>query len=70
LPPTATEKEIATEDSCALRDPLLANLGGERRPKPIPPETYGLLADADPALGQEILYIPQRQRVLHVHHLD
>ena len=38
-----------------VRDPLLANLGGEHRPKPIPPETDGLVADVDPALGQEIL---------------
>jgi hypothetical protein len=43
-----------------------ANIG----PKPIPPETDGLVADVDPALGQEILDIAQRQRVSHVHHDD
>ena len=26
------------------------------------------MADVDAALGQQVLQIPQRQRVLHVHH--
>jgi hypothetical protein len=29
-----------------------------------------LMADVDPALGQEILDVAQRQWVLHVHHCD
>jgi hypothetical protein len=28
------------------------------------------MADVDPALGQQILDVAQRQRVLHVHHHD
>ena len=28
------------------------------------------MADVDPALGQEILDVPQRQWVPHVHHYD
>src|ERR1700687_351648 len=28
------------------------------------------MSDVDPALGQEILDVAQRQRVLHVHHHD
>ena len=28
------------------------------------------MADVDPALGQEILDVAQRQRVFHVHHHD
>ena len=36
---------------------LLADLGGEHRAKPVPPKPDGLIADVDPALGQEILDI-------------
>ena len=36
------------------RDPLLSDLGGEHRTKPVPPEPDGLVADVDPALGQQI----------------
>ena len=53
-----------------MRDAPLADLGGKYRAKPVPPEPDGLVADVDPALGQEILDIAQRQRVLHVHHHD
>jgi len=35
------------------RYPLLSDLGGERRTKPVPPEPDRLIADADPALRQE-----------------
>ena len=38
-----------------VRDPLLADLGGEHRAKPVPPKPDRLMADVDPALGQEIL---------------
>ena len=51
-----------------VRDPPLADLGGEHRAKPVPPEPHGLMADVDPALRQEILDIAQRQRVSHIHH--
>ena len=53
---------------CATRS--LTNLGGEHRAKPVPPEPDGLVADVDPALGQQILDVAQRQRVSHVHHHD
>src|SRR5579863_5727549 len=53
-----------------VRDPLLADLGGEHRPKPVPPKPDGLVTDVDPALRQEILDVAQRQRVSHVHHHD
>src|SRR4029077_8165058 len=45
----------------------LTNLGGEHRAKPVPPEPDGLVADVDPALGQEIFDVSKRQRVSHVH---
>src|SRR5277367_6842345 len=53
-----------------LQDPILADLGGKHWPKPAPPETDGFVANVDPALGQEILDIAQRQRVSHVRHND
>src|SRR5580692_2661395 len=53
-----------------VRDASLANLGDEHRAKPVPPEPDGLVADVDPALGQQILDVAQRQRVSHVHHHD
>jgi hypothetical protein len=52
------------------RYPLLSDLGGEHRAKPVPPKSDRLLTDVDPALGQEILNVAQRQRVPHVHHHD
>jgi hypothetical protein len=53
-----------------VRDASLTNLGGEHRAKPVPPEPDGLVADVDPALGQQILDVSKRQRVSHVHHHD
>src|SRR5271157_365468 len=53
-----------------VRYPLLSDLGGKDRAKPVPPKPNRLMADVDPALGQEILDVAQRQRVLHVHHHD
>src|SRR5208337_4637856 len=53
-----------------VRYPPLSDLGGEHRAKPVPPKPDGLMADVDPPLGQEILDVPQRQRVPDVHHHD
>src|SRR5271155_5214017 len=53
-----------------LHDPPLSDLGGEYRPKPVPPKPDGLVADVDPTLGQKILDVAQRQRVSDVHHHD
>jgi hypothetical protein len=39
----------------AMRDPLLPDLGGEHRAKLVPPKLDRIMADIDPALGQEIL---------------
>jgi len=38
-----------------VRDPPPSDLGGEHRAKPVPPKPNRLMADVDPALGQEIL---------------
>src|SRR5271166_4554358 len=53
-----------------VRYPLLSDLGGEHRAKPVPPKPDGLMADVDPPLNQEILDVAQRQRIFHVHHHD
>ena len=36
----------------------LPDLGGEHRPKAVPPQTHHLVADIDAALEQEILDLP------------
>src|SRR5580692_7266286 len=46
---------------------MLAKTGSIR---PVPPEPDRLMADVDPALGQQILDVAQRQWVSHVHHHD
>jgi hypothetical protein len=48
--------------------PLPPDLAGELRPEPVPPHPHGLVADVDAALEQQVLYVPQRQRVTDVHH--
>jgi hypothetical protein len=53
-----------------VRDPPLPDLGSEHRAKPVPPKSDSLVADVDPALGQQILDVAQRQRVPSVHHDD
>jgi hypothetical protein len=47
-----------------VRDSLLSDLGSEQRAKPVPPKPDRLMANVDPALGQKILDVAQRQRVL------
>src|SRR5271168_3177135 len=51
-----------------VRGASLADLGSEHWAKPVPPQPDGLVADVDPALGQQILDVAQRQWVPHVHH--
>ena len=34
----------------------------EHRPEALPPEPHRLMADLDPALAEQVLHIPQRQR--------
>ena len=36
-----------------VRYPLLSDLGGKHRATPVPPRPDSLMADVDPALGQE-----------------
>ena len=38
-----------------VRDASLADLGGEHRAKPVPPKLDSLMADVDPAFGQQVL---------------
>lgn len=39
-----------------------ANIGPNR----FPPKPDGLVADVDASLGQQVLHVPQRQRVFHI----
>ena len=57
-------------EAAHVRYSPLSDLSGEHRAKPVPPKSDSLMADVDPALGQQILDIAQRQRVSHVHHHD
>ena len=41
--------------------PLAPHLAREQRTGPVPPQPHRLMADVDPALEQQILYVPQRQ---------
>src|SRR5271166_5390155 len=53
-----------------VRYSFLSDLSSKHRAKPVPPKPDRLMANVDPALGQEILDVAQRQRVFHVHHHD
>src|SRR5271170_6469551 len=58
------------DEAAHVRGTSLADLGGEHWTKPVPPEPDGLVADVDPAFGQQILDVAQRQRISHIHHHD
>ena len=58
------------DEPAHVRNPPLPDLRREHRAKPVPLEPDGLMADINPAFGQEILDVPQRQRASHIHHHD
>ena len=47
---------------------LTLHISGEQRPEPLPPVPHGLVADVDPALGQQIVDVTQAQRKADVRH--
>jgi hypothetical protein len=49
-------------------DPLAPDVAGEHGTEPVPPHPHRLVAQVDPALKQEVLDVPQRQREPHIHH--
>jgi hypothetical protein len=49
-------------------DPTPADLGGEHRAEPVPPEPNGFMADLDAALMQHILHVSKRKRVTDLKH--
>jgi hypothetical protein len=49
-------------------DTAAADFGGENRSKPVPPEPNRFVRDVDTALVQEVLDVPERQRIPDVHH--
>jgi hypothetical protein len=48
--------------------PLPPRVARERRTEPVPLHPNRLVAEADPALEQQVLDVPQRQWGLHLHH--
>jgi len=52
----------------SMIDPALSDFRGEHRTEPVPPKPHRFVADIDPALEQQIFYLPQRQRIADVHH--
>src|SRR5208282_6118430 len=44
-------------EAAHVRHPLLHDLCGEHRAKPVPPKSDRLMADVDSALGQQILNV-------------
>jgi hypothetical protein len=44
-------------------NPLAADLSGEHRAEPVPPEPDGLMANVDPALEQEVFDVLEREWV-------
>ena len=48
--------------------PLASNICGEHRTETVPPVPHGLVAEVNPALEEQVLNVPQRQRKPNVHH--
>ena len=48
--------------------PAPSDLSRKDRPEPGPPEPDRFMGDIDPPLVQQVLHIPQRQRISDVHH--
>ena len=48
--------------------PPLPDLGGKQRAKAVPPVPYGLMADVDATLEQEIFDLSQRQGITDIQH--
>jgi len=44
------------------------DLRGKHGTEPVPPETYCFMADIDATLKQQIFDLPQRKRIVDVHH--
>jgi hypothetical protein len=51
-----------------MMNPSLPDLRGKQRSKAVPPKPHRLVANIDATLEQEILNLPQRQRIADVHH--
>ena len=49
-------------------DPVSTDFSREDRPEPVPPEPHCLVGNVDPALVQQILDVPERERIADRHH--
>ena len=43
-------------------------VASKQRAEPVPPHPHGLVAQVDPALEQQVLDVPEAERVLNIHH--
>lgn len=59
---------IAVLTGAPAVDARPANLGGEHRAKPVPPVSYGLVADLETTLVQKVLDVSERQREADLEH--
>ncbi len=64
---TSRPGATASGGTHAFGSPAGSGCPCEHRPEAVPPVPHRLVTDVDPALEQQVLYIPQRQRETHVH---
>jgi len=64
------QRPTTTGGSPSFGHPLSPHISSKQRAEPVPPVSHGLVADVDPALGQQVFHIQQRQREADVHHHD
>jgi hypothetical protein len=43
-------------------------ISSKQRAETVPPQPYRLMADIDPAFEQQVLDVPQTERISNVHH--
>jgi len=51
-------------------DPLALDVGCEHRPKPVPPQPHGFMADVDAAFEEQIFDVAPRKRIPDIQHHD
>jgi len=51
-----------------MMNPPFTDLGCEHRADPVPPKPYRFMADINAAFEQQVLDLPQGQRIPNVHH--
>lgn len=62
------DMEGPKREDTQMIDTFPPDLGCKRRAEAIPPETNGFVTDIDPALGQQVFDVPQRQWEAEMYH--